>query len=145
MAILRRVRLFAAILLLLASVMPLSECSWTHGDSSPGYGYEYAYALGPTVGALTVLAYIWPLVFAVLFRKQLSLRLRVLFQTFEVLLCAGSIYWIRELTCSGRWLYGAYISIGAVTAFTCAGLASWFERILTRRSSQPLTGAEIST
>jgi hypothetical protein len=131
MTILRKARLVAAILLLFTTTMPLSECSWTHNGLHPGYGYEYAYALGPIIGAFTVLAYIWPLLFTLLLRKQLGIRLQIAFQALEVLFCAGSIYWFKQLTFGEKWLYGAYVAVGAVAAFRCAGLASWFERSLT--------------
>ena len=161
MAILRKVRLMAAIALVCAIALPLSECQKSHvnepgkkslaqqlfpqdnGDFLYFYGYE---ALGsPLGGTMTVLAFAWPLTFFFFTRKNFGFRLRLFFQILEVLLCAGSIYWLRALTMGGRWLYGAYVGIAAVALFTGAGLASWFEKSLTKRSSQPLTGEKSYT
>lgn len=143
MPILRRVRLIAAIVLICAIFLPLSECSKqpinshpfgksiserlfprTNGDFSYQYGYEYVdLSIG---GALAVLAFTWPLIFALFFRRRFRSRLRLFLQVLEVLLCAGTIYVIHALAFGDRWLYGLYVGVAAVAAFTCAGLASWF-------------------
>jgi hypothetical protein len=138
MTILRKVRSVASIVLLLAAVMPLSECSF---DSHRIYAFEFVYGFGPAIGIITALAYIWPLVFVVLLRKRFGPRLRGLFQALELLLCAGSIYWIYQLALGGKWLYGAYTGISAVAVFTIAGAASWWEKSLTMRWSEPPPGA----
>jgi hypothetical protein len=161
MPMLRKVRLISAIALLGAIVLPLSECQRSHIDKpipksvsqqlfprdNTDFLYFYAYkALGsPLGGGLTVLAFAWPLVFVLFVRRRLGSRSRFFFQLLEVLLCAGTIYCVKSLAIGDRWLYGAYVAVAAVSCFTCAGLASWLERSLTRRSSQPLTGEKICT
>jgi hypothetical protein len=142
MPMLRRVRLIAAIVLVCAIVLPLSECQKGHSyqpvkktisnelfpQDNSDFLYYYGYeALGSPLGAtLTGLAFAWPLIFLLSVRKRVGFRLRLSLQLLELLLCAGTIYWVHALTMGGRWLYGFYVSIIAVAVFTCAGLASWF-------------------
>jgi hypothetical protein len=134
--VLRRVRFVAAILLIGALFLPLSECSLLRNDNSWGYGYEYIYSsVGVTVGAATVLAFFWPLIFVLLLRKRFGFRLRVFFQLLELLLCAGTIYWFNALAGGGKWLYGAYVGVVATVGFTCAGVVPWF--VKTKSERQP--------
>ncbi len=133
-----KIRLLAAILLLLSCVMPLSDCSLVHHDTRTTYGYEYTYGFGPLWGTLTVIAYLWPLILLLLFRKRASLRVRLLLQTLELLLCVGTIYWLYNLASAGKLLYGAYVAFGAAIIFTVAGFLFAFGRSPPSGSSESL-------
>ena len=145
---LRKVRLVAAIVLVCAFVLPLSECSRRESHSPPRpksisqrlfpqtnaeFSYQYAYGFVgfSAPGAVTVLAFIWPLVFVLSVRRRFGPKLQWFLRVLEVLLCAGTIYWLDVLTLRGfgaRWLYGAYVGVIAVAIFALVGVALWFGR-----------------
>ncbi len=142
---LRKVRLIASLVLLCAVFLPLSECSQgaDHSQTGPkSFGqklypqstsdvsYQYAYrSLGlDGFTAFTIVAFTWPAVFLLFSRRPGSARKRWILRVFEVLLCAGSVYWVNVLTYhsfGATWLYGGYIAVAAVFIFTLAGVVSW--------------------
>jgi hypothetical protein len=135
MAILRKLRLVAAIGLICASVLPLSECSRRENHLLPidrsishqlfpqtnaDFGYPYAYQMVDfsASGIVTVMAFIWPFLLILAARRWSGPRMRWVLQVLELLLCAGTIYWVNTLTLGGRWLYGAYVGVSAAILFT---------------------------
>jgi hypothetical protein len=142
----RKLRLTAAIVLLCAVFLPLSECSQsenhlltaqksvaqrlypqTNTDFSYQYGYHF---IGfDLMGLLTVLAFGWPLAFALFVRRNLGPRTKWTFRILDLLLCVGTIYWLDVLSYhsfGATWLYGEYVGVIAVAVFTCLGIAAWF-------------------
>ena len=134
MSAIRAIRLTAAIALLCATCLPLSQCSKTDAPRPPAtsslartlfprnndqFGYEYAIGeIGFTsVGVLTLLAFTWPLLFATIAGRLHRARFLWIQHSTELLLCGGTIYWLHCLTFSGSWLYGAYVVILSVAVF----------------------------
>jgi hypothetical protein len=146
---LRKLRLTAAVVLVSAIFLPLSECSksdnhppvvsksfsetlfpQTNADFSYQYGFRY---INFTVlGIVTLLAFVWPLLFVVFADKRTSLRARRVLSLLELLLCAGSLYWVHAIMLEGRWLYGAYIVLAAIAVFAGSGL---FLALIHRRNN----------
>jgi hypothetical protein len=77
-------------------------------------------------GILTLIAFVWPVAFIFLFRKFEGRRFAWLLYLSELLLCAGSVYWLTILTTDSRWLYGAYVVSVALGLYALAVLASLF-------------------
>jgi hypothetical protein len=144
---LRKLRLTAAVILVCAVFLPLSECSQgpdhpstsrpktvterLHPQTTTEFSYQYGYQaihLDPA-GLFTVIAFGWPLAFILFVRRKFGPRMRWFCRILELLLCAGTIYWLNVLSFhsfGATWLYGAYIGVIAVVVFTCLGIASWF-------------------
>jgi hypothetical protein len=143
----RKLRLTGAIVLVCAIFLPLSECSQgenhsqtaaqksvaqrLYPQSNADFSYQYGFrSIGfDTMGLFTILAFGWPLAFALFVRRNLRPRIKWTFRILELLLCAGSIYWLNVLSFhsfGATWLYGAYIGVIAVSVFTCLGVAAWF-------------------
>jgi hypothetical protein len=146
-SMIRRLRLTGAIVLVCAIFLPLSECSQgenhpqtaaqksvaqrLYPQSNAEFSYQYGFrSIGfDTMGLFTILAFGWPLAFALFVRRNLRPRMKWTFRILELLLCAGSIYWLNVLSFhsfGATWLYGAYIGVIAVSVFTCLGIAAWF-------------------
>jgi hypothetical protein len=143
---LRKLRLTAALILLCAIFLPLSECSQgpnhppttqksvaqrLYPQTNAEFSYQYGYrSIGfDLMGLFTALAFGWPLAFALLVRRNLRPRAKWTFRILELLLCGGSIYWLDILSFhsfGATWLYGTYIGTVAVALFTCLGIVSWF-------------------
>ncbi|MBA3963869.1 MAG: hypothetical protein H0X40_18485 [Chthoniobacterales bacterium] len=145
MSNLRKIRFAAAIVLLGAIFLPLSECERGGHHARPStktiaqrffpqtneaFTYEYGCRhIGFTVsGGLTLLAFAWPLISLLAVRKPVRFPLRLGLQLLELLLCAGTIYWLNILTMGGRWLYGIWVALTAVLCFTTVGFAAFFVR-----------------
>ena len=167
MSILQKIRLGAAIILVCAIFLPLSQCSFhdypgdintpqalaharhlfPRGDNDFQYyyGIEYLQAAlvspkGNTVnGALTLIAFLWPLAFAIWSRKSTLPRFWWIFRSGELLLCAGTAYWVYTLTVGGRWLYGFYVAEAAIAIYACTTLILIVDRIRNRRAAVSLT------
>lgn len=143
---LRKLRLTAAIVLVCAIFLPLSECSQgqnhsqttqksvaqrLYPQSNAEFSYQYGYrsiAFEPS-GLFTIIAFGWPLAFALFVRRNLRLRLKWTFRVLELFLCGGTIYWLNVLSFhsfGATWLYGTYIGVIAVALFTSLGIAAWF-------------------
>ena len=92
-----------------------------------------------------MIAFVWPLAFLFLVRRRLGSRMKWTFRILELLLCAGTIYWINVLSFhsfGATWLYGAYICVIAVAVFTCLGIVSWvLDRELSPASDVPIQNA----
>jgi hypothetical protein len=158
MSILQKIRLGAAIVLLCAIFLPLSQCAF-HGASTdtpqafaharhlfPRGDDDFKYQYGITelvtgfmrprenglLGALTLTAFLWPLGFAIWSRKSRFPRFWWIFYTGELLLCAGTAYWVHALTQGGRWLYGAYVGEVAIAIYACTSLTVIVDRIRNR-------------
>ncbi len=158
---LRKLRLTAAIVLLCAIFLPLSECSQgpnhqqtvqksvaqrLYPQSNPEFSYQYGYRSidFDLAGLFTTIAFGWPLAFLLLVRRNLRPRMKWTFRAIEVLLCVGSIYWLNVLSFhsfGATWLYGAYIGVIAVTMFTCLGIAAWFSDGEAYRSGEAVRAA----
>lgn len=142
----RKFRLTVAIVLLCAVFLPLSECSQGENHSqvaqksvaqrlypqtNTDFSYQYGYrSIGfDLMGLFTLLAFGWPLAFALFVRRNLRPRMKWTFRILELLLCAGTIYWLDILSFrsfGATWLYGEYVGVIAVAVFTCLGIAAWF-------------------
>jgi hypothetical protein len=151
MSILQKIRLGAAIVLFCAIFLPLSQCSSQKGGtktpqalahaghlfprSDKDFRYQYAikeidFSLG---GALTLIAFVWPLAFAIWSRKSRLRRFWWIFYTGELLLCAGtanSIYALtQEFVGEVRWLYGFYVAETTTAIYATTTLISIVDRI----------------
>ncbi|HST29663.1 MAG TPA: hypothetical protein VLK27_02345 [Chthoniobacterales bacterium] len=146
----RKIRLGAAIVLICAIFLPLSQCSQNISGGGPktdvrtpqafahsrhlfpqsNAEYEYQYGIhfvhvgftdpkdNYTAAGLTLIAFLWPLGFAIWSRRSKFPRFWWIFYSIELLLCAGTIYWIWALTMGGRLLYGFWVAEGAITICT---------------------------
>jgi hypothetical protein len=158
MSILQKIRLGAAIVLLCTIFLPLSQCSSRGGDTETPQAYAHARHLFPRsdddfkyqygitelatgfmrpredglLGALTLTAFLWPLAFATWSRRPRLRRFWWIFYTGELLLCAGTAYWVHALTQGGRWLYGAYVGEIAISIYACTSLIFIVDRIRNR-------------
>ncbi len=124
-----------------ALFVPLSECS--HGGKGPvtppppksfvqkifprsdaQTEYEYGITrLRPSLnGALTLVAFGWPLALALLNRRVEGKRRAWIFHLLEILLCAGTIFWIYAVTEGGTRLWGAYLVFALTILYTIAAL-----------------------
>ncbi len=157
---LRKARLTAAIVLLLAAFLPLSECSreadhkvtgpktlgqHLYPQSTKDVSYQYAYKTAElnTFTVLTIVAFVWPLLFLFFWRRGVTGKKMWVLRIFELLLTAGSIYWINVLTYhsfGATWLYGAYAAVLAVVVFAACGFAEWF-----RQGSPPVVEHPVSS
>jgi len=142
MSIIRRVRLIAAIVLLIATCLPLSECSRRDNKTltplrhtlaqyvfpQSNNDFEYSYAVGAMrfstwqAGVFAFIALVWPFAAFVFDRKLLRFRLGWLIYILELLLCGGTIYWLCLFTALGHALYGTYVVVIAIISFALATL-----------------------
>jgi hypothetical protein len=136
---LHKFRLAAAAVLICAIFLPLSECSRRDNPPPPAprsfshtllpqsdadFSYQYGFrALGfSAAGILTIIAFVWPFAFTIFGDKRRGPRLRWVLLSAELLLCAGTAYWVHAIMLGGRWLYGAYVVLAAILAFACSGV-----------------------
>ena len=138
----QKIRLGASIVLLCALFLPLSQCSHQENAQTASCTtcpltaklfprsndqVSYVYAVGelePGVrGAMTLLAFTWPLLFVLLGRKQPGERFAWAQYLCELFLGAGTLYWLHSLTLFGHWLYGAYVVVAATIVFGSSSLA----------------------
>jgi hypothetical protein len=149
MSILQKIRLGAAIALLCAIVLPLSQCAHAGNNERTPEAFAHARHLFPQsdanfsyqygikqvgfslAGALAVIAFAWPLGFAIWSRKSHMPRFWWIFYASELLLCAGTAYWINALTQGGRWLYGFYVAEAVVAVYASTTLISISHRLRT--------------
>ena len=167
MSTFHKIRLAVAIVLVCAIFLPLSQCH-NNGVALPtpealaharhffpqdGGGFQYYYGieylqaafmspkdLGLN-GALTLIAFVWPLAFAIWSRKSKLPRFWWISYTGELLLCAGTGYWVYVLTLSGRWLYGFYVAEGAIAIYASTTLISIVDRVRRWRRSIEITSS----
>lgn len=142
---LRKAKCSAAVLLVCAICLPLGECSKPGNASRPHvdsftqqafprddaqfsytYGFEKVDLSG--FGAMTLLAFTWPLLLCLVGGRMAASRFSWLLHLFELLLCGGTLYWLYVLAwrMSDRRLYGAYIVIAVVAAYGALTLLSLF-------------------
>lgn len=142
MSILQRIRLIAAIVLVVAIFLPLSECSRTENKTiepprhtiaqwffpRDNENFSYSYVVGVIrasswqAGTFGSVALLWPLAAFLFDRKLARKRFGWLIYILELALCFGTIYWLWLFTAMGRWLYGAYVVAVAAGIFACATL-----------------------
>lgn len=116
------VKRIAAIVLLLAFFLPLSQCSVMEKQSPgkasvPSVEVTYAYATYDEEFPTPVLAYVgflWPLGFSIagLLRPPLMRRRGAALS--EMVLCVGSGYVLYVLASWGETRYGAYVAATAI-------------------------------
>ena len=136
----RKLKLTLGILMIAALFVPLSECSrgkkpdtppppktfvqkiFPRSDAQTDYDYG-ATRLGPSLnGVLTLIAFGWPLTLALLNGSVAGKRRAWIFYTLEVLLGAGTIYWIYAVTEASTRLWGAYFVFTLTIAYTVVAL-----------------------
>jgi hypothetical protein len=146
----------AAIVLLCTVFLPLGECSRHENNLAPpqksfsqqlfpqdnaDFAYQYAYRVVHLstlqAGVFALVALLWPLAALGLDRKVRGRRFAWILYGIELLLCAGSIYWLYAFTAMGRWLYGAYVVFAAVVAFGITTLLLIVDHVRTRPSKGP--------
>ncbi|MBA3544208.1 MAG: hypothetical protein H0T83_07210 [Chthoniobacterales bacterium] len=135
------------VLMLGALFVPLSECS--HGGKAndlpppPKTGLqkifprsdaqtEYSYGatrIGLSLhGAAAVVAFGWPLVLALLEQRARGKRHAWLLYTLELLLCAGTIWWIYAVSEGGKRLWGAYFVFALMGLYVVAALIDFWTK-----------------
>jgi hypothetical protein len=144
MSLVQKIRMGAAIVLLCAIFLPLSQCS-QHGDnSSPPTSqalahshhlfprsdadFQYEYGIGELGfsgrGLLTLVAFAWPLALLIWSQRLRHSRFLWILYVAELFLCAGTVYWLGALTMGGRLLYGAYIVVSATAVYALSTLVA---------------------
>jgi hypothetical protein len=138
---LRKIRLCAAIALLCAMFMPLSECS----GSSPKTAQPAAKSIPRQLisscdhpadckvvakeldiswdSALKLFAFTWPLALLLAIHKWSGRRFTWLLHVLELLLCGGTLYMLWGITLFGELRYGSTVVMAALAAYACAALA----------------------
>ena len=139
MSILPKIRLIAAIVLIVATCLPLSECSRPSNENAPpppatksfvqrffpqsNSDFEYAYAIGVMrfsswqAGAFALTALAWPILAVLFDNKVARRRCGWIIYILELLLCYGTLYWLSLFTALGRALYGTYVVVAAIAFF----------------------------
>lgn len=140
-----------------ALFIPLSECShggpktgtpppprtlvqtiFPRSDAQTEYNYG-ATRLGPSLnGLLTLTAFGWPLMLAVLNRRVAGKRRAWLFYSLEVVLAGGTLYWIWATTFGGTLLWGGYVVFAVTIAYAIAALLNIWQNL---RSTRRRTGS----
>jgi hypothetical protein len=126
---LRPLRLGAAMAMVCAFCLPLSECSSGNLPyESPGTYYpntrRYAYKEADVSwwGAAVLLAFSWPMLFVLAERSAVERRYFRRFYFLELILCAGTIYMLWCLTVFEQWLYGAYLVFVSTCVYASTSL-----------------------
>jgi len=141
----QKIKLTLGILMLAALLTPLSQCSHARKPGVPpppartGWqkifprsdeyaNYDYgATRITPSLGGvLTFVAFAWPLSLALLNRRVRGKRRAWLFYILELLLCAGSIWWIYAISEGGTRLWGAYFIFVLASLYALAALRDLF-------------------
>ena len=124
-----------------ALFVPLSECSrdgkppttpvpsrtllqkiFPRSDAQTDYDYGVA-RLGLSInGIATLIAFGWPLVLALMNQSIAEKRRAWILHVLELLLCAGTIYWIHIATLAGKRLWGTYFVFALMVAYAIAAL-----------------------
>lgn len=158
MCTLRKAKLAMAVLLVCALCLPLSQCSrqddsstksnqsktlpqriFPQSDDRTDYQYGIANIRFSFDGLCTVLAFGWPLIFALVGRRAAGKRFSWLLHFTELFLCAGTIYWLYALTSFGQWLYGAYVVFVIIVIYAGIVLFCLFEYLRGMFTQQSLT------
>ncbi len=152
MNLVQKLKRCAAVLLVCAAFLPLSRCSYHDGAPPPelsfwqhlfprdqgDWVYSYAFKNNnfSVWGVVTVLAFTWPLLLMLLFRKRAGRWVAWLTPTLELLLCASTAYWIVYALAPGRFLYGAYVAFFALLLYAGGvlfGIVDFWRTIRLRR------------
>lgn len=160
MSILQRMRLIAAIVLVCAIFLPLSECSRRddktfvpsqktlsqHLLPQDNNDFVYNYVIGVVrpsswqAALFALIALLWPLAASLFDKKLARKRFGWLIYILELALCYGTIYWLSLFTALGRWLYGAYVVAVATGIFACVTLVllvlSVRNRVIERKAAK---------
>lgn len=124
-----------------ALFVPLSECSrggkppttsapsrtllqkiFPQSDAQTEYDYGAA-RLGLSLnGVATLIAFGWPLVLALINQSIAGKRRAWILHVLEILLCAGTIYWIHIATLAGKRLWGTYLVFALMVAYAIAAV-----------------------
>ena len=147
-----KLKLTLGVLMIAALFVPLSQCShggktnappppaktglqkfFPRSDAQTEYDYG-ATRLAPSLnGVLTLVAFGWPLVLALVGRRVRGKRRAWLFYGLELLLCAGTIWWIYAITEGATRLWGACFVFALTSIYALAALldlaASWRRKI----------------
>ncbi len=122
-----------------ALFVPLRECSrggktpatpapsrtvlqkvFPRSDAQTDYDYGATRLDLSTNGVATLLAFGWPLALALLNRRVAGKRRAWILYLLELLLCAGTIYWLYAATLGGTRLWGAYLVFSLTIAYAIA-------------------------
>jgi len=132
----------AAILLLLAFFLPLSQC--TDSKTNPetkaiekevtvtyAYsGFEWSESIGDLAyEAAVCAAFLWPLVLSIASLIRSSLNQKLTIGILELLLCIGSWYMLNVITSFGELRYGAYLAYGSIGLYFITTLVQLVVRI----------------
>jgi hypothetical protein len=140
-----KLKLTLGVLMIAALFAPLSQCSrggksnalpppaktgwqkiFPRSDEQTDYDYG-ATRLAPSLnGVLTLIAFGWPLVLAPLGRRAHGKRRAWLLNGLELLLCAGTMWWIYAVTEASTRLWGAYFVFALTSAYALATLVDLF-------------------
>jgi hypothetical protein len=140
-----KLKLTLGVLMIVALFVPLSQCAhggksnalpppaktglqkiFPRSDEQTDYNYG-ATRLAPSLnGALTLVAFGWPLVLALLGQRARGKRRAWLLYVLELLLCAGTIWWVYAVTEGGTRLWGAYFVFALTSAYAIAALVDLF-------------------
>src|SRR4029078_1468726 len=132
----RRLKLTLVILMIAALFVPLSECSrggkppttpvpsrtllqkiFPRSDAQTDYDYGAA-RLGLSInGIATLVAFGWPLVLALINQSIAEKRRAWILHVLELLLCAGTIYWIHLVTLVVKRLWGTYLVFALIVVY----------------------------
>lgn len=149
-----KLKLTLGVLMIAALFVPLSECShagkandlpppaktgiqkiFPRSDAKTEYSYG-ATRIGLSLqGASAVVAFSWPVVLVLLERRARGKRFAWLLYATEILLCAGTIWWIYAVSEAGKRLWGAYFVFALMGLYAIAALADLFGHRTTRSIS----------
>jgi len=136
-----KLKLTLAIALLAALFLPLSKCSrggkaapstpppksfaqqiFPRSDARTDYDYGFKHLRPSLHGLVSLVAFGWPLALALLNRRVVGKRFSPLFYLLELLLSAGTLYWLYAVTVAGTRLWGAYVIAALVVVYALAAL-----------------------
>lgn len=158
LAAVHKLKLTLGVLMIAALFVPLSQCSrggkenalpppaktglqkiFPRSDAQTDYDYG-ATRLAPSLnGAVTLVAFTWPLGLALLELRTRGKRRDWLLYVLELLLCGGTVWFIYALTEAGPRLWGAWFVFALTTGYALAALFDLFASL--SRSSARLNGS----
>jgi len=126
-----------------ALFVPLSECSrgekspttpvpsrtllqriFPQSDAQTDYDYGATRLSLSINGITTLIAFGWPLVLALINLSIAEKGRAWILHVLELLLCAGTIYWIHIATLAGKRLWGTYLVFVLMVAYAIAALVN---------------------
>lgn len=153
----QKLKLTLGVLMIAALFVPLSQCS--HGrkenaapppartgwqkifprdDAQNDYDYGVKRLALSLNGVLSLVAFTWPLVLALVERRRREKRSAWILYAVEFLLGAGTIWFIYALTEGGRRLWGAWFVFALTSAYAVAALVDFFRSLRRRQAiSEP--------